>query len=116
MLHIRYGEVQKDLVNLQTLLENSLKEGRLEIAKVNHECEKFQKAVAKHPALEEASYVVFSKYMMQYHTSEMFVFLDKTGNVVDTACGKEFWLHGMIRECTVLEDEVNNQSGYLHAS
>jgi hypothetical protein len=116
MLHIRYGEVEHELIDLQKVLENSLKDASLDIARVNHNCEKFQKAVAKHPTLEKASYVVFSKYMLQYHSNEMFVFLDKTGNVVDTACGKEFWLHGMIKECTVLDDEINNSSSYLYAS
>lgn len=97
-------DIKTELCNLSKILCDSLVDGRLCIAKLNHDCEKFKKAKNCRESLEKAIYVIFSKDMINYHAQEMFLFIDETGDIIDTVKGNEFWLYDMIEIYTSKED------------
>lgn len=103
MRQVKYLDIKHQLTQMDHVLSESLKEKRLNIAELNHECKKFKKVLSQKPSLKDAFYVVYSKYMKEYHNEEMFVFLDKSGSTVETVHGNEFWLYDMIKECEVID-------------
>lgn len=107
MKEVKYLDIKHELTGIDEILAESLNEKRLNIAQLNHKCEKFKKIVIQKPALKTADYVVYSKLMKDHHNEEMFLFLDNNGKTVETAHGDEFWLYNMIKECEVLENEEN---------
>ena len=105
MKEIKYLDVETDLCDLQNVLCDSLVCDKLSIACVNHECDKFCEIVKKRPKLEKASYVIFSKNMLDYHDNEIFVFIDEHGSTVDFVSGRDFWLYDMIDRCEIIHED-----------
>lgn len=106
MQHIKYIDVAHQLTHIDEIIAQSLKDKRLNIAELNSKCEKFKTVLQKRPSLKDARYVVYSKYMTEHHDEEMFLFLNKKGDTVDTVHGNEFWLYGMINLCDTIEDNI----------
>ncbi len=101
--HVKFENLEEELVHLQTVLKNSLQKEILTIKELNKEGEKFKGIVQKLPALQDAIYVVFSSYMCQdYHENESFIFIDATGKNVCTISGREMDLYDMIKDCEKL--------------
>jgi len=98
--HVKFENLEEELVNLQEVLKNSLQNEVLEIRKVDKSCDKFQKIMHKFCNLDAAEYVIFSKYMSnEYHDFETFIFLDSTGKSICNLSGRDLDLHNMIKEC-----------------
>lgn len=101
--HVKFENLEEELVDLQDVLKNSLQNEVLEIRKVDKSCDKFQKVMNQFCDLSAAEYVVFSKFMpKEYHTLETFIFLDATGKTLCNLSGRELDLYNMIKECNNL--------------
>ncbi len=105
--HVKYENLEEELVNLQEVLKNSLQNDILEIRKVDKSCENFNKIMTKFCDLDKAEYVVFSKFMpKEYHDFETFLFLDSTGRTICNLLGKDIDLYNMVKECNnLIEDK-----------
>lgn len=99
----KFKNLEVELVDLQTILKNSLQNDVLEIKSINHECEKFQETSENFPQMKDAAYVIYSKFMTKkFHESESFVFIDGTGKTVCTLSGRDINLYDMITTCANL--------------
>ena len=99
----KYENLEKELVNLPNVLKNSLQKEILAIKELDRDCQKFKKIVSSITAMEDATYVIFSSYMCEnYHESEVFMFVNSTGEVVCNISGREIDLYDMIQDCKVL--------------
>jgi len=101
--HVKFENLEEELVNLQDVLKNSLQNEVLEIRKVDKTCEKFQNIMHQFCNLDAAEYVIFSKFMpKEYHELETFIFLDATGKTICNLSGRDLDLYNMIKECNNL--------------
>jgi len=101
--HVKFENIQDELVDLQTVFLDSIQKDILTIKQLNKESEKFKKVVAHKEALKDAMYVIFSVHMCKdYHNLEKFVFVDATGKLVCEVSGTEMYLYDMIKDCDKL--------------
>ncbi len=99
----KFENLEEELLNLPTVLKNSLQKDILTIKQLNKEGEKFAYVSKNLCDLSGAEYVIFSKYMNQnYHESETFIFVDSTGRQVCTLSGRDIDLYNMIKKCDKL--------------
>jgi hypothetical protein len=96
----RYKNLHEELPKLQEVLLHSIQSDILEIRKIDKACDKFAKVIAKRPALKDAEYVIYSKYVKKSeHRFEKFVFVDPNGSMVGHVSGQEIELYGMVGQC-----------------
>lgn len=101
--HVKFENLEEELVDLQEVLKNSLQNEVLEIRKVDKSCDKFQNMMNQFCNLDASEYVIFSKFMpKEYHELETFIFLDSTGKTVCNLSGRDLDLYNMIKECNNL--------------
>ncbi len=101
--HLKFENLENELVDLQEVLKNSLQNEVLAIKKIDKNCEKFKNAVDSFCDLDLAEYVIFSKFMgKEYHNLETFIFVDGTGKNVCNLSGREIELYNMIKDCNNL--------------
>ena len=102
----KFVNLEEELVNLADVLKNSLQKEILTIKKIDKEGKKFKSIVDKFCNLHDADYVIFSVYMCKdYHESETFIFIDKTGKEICTVSGRELDLYDMIKNCDNLREK-----------
>lgn len=100
---VKYENIEHELTNLDDVLKKSLQDDVLEIKKLVKSCDKFKDASKNISNLDDAEYVIYSKYMSKdVHEFEFFIFIDKTGKNVSFASGLELELYDMIEECNNL--------------
>jgi len=100
---VKFENFEEELCDLQEVLKNSIKSEVLTIRSLNKEGGKFKSIVNKFDKLDQAEYVIFSKYMCKdYHESEKFIFVDRKGKTVCTISGRELDLYDMIKKCDKL--------------
>jgi len=98
--HIKFANLEEELVDLPEVLKNSLQNEVLEIKKIDKSCEKFKNVADDFSDLDSAEYVIFSKFMSkEYHNLETFIFVDSTGKSVCNLSGREIELYNMIKDC-----------------
>ena len=98
--NLKFQNLEEELVDLQDVLKNSLQNDVLTIKQLDKNGEKFKYVSENIRDLSDTEYVVFSSYMCQnYHKSESFIFVDKTGKTVCTISGREMDLYDMIKDC-----------------
>jgi hypothetical protein len=96
----RYKNIHEELPKLQEVLLHSIQSDILEIKKIDKGCDKFSKVMVHKPALQDAEYVIFSKYVKKSeHRFEKFVFVDAEGKMLGHISGQEIELYGMIGAC-----------------
>ncbi len=99
---LKYSNIKEELPKLSDVLLNTIQSDVLEIKNINKECEKYLQACSKIPKLNEAIYVVYSKYIDKVnHQYEKFIFLGKDGEELFDVSGTEMELYGML-SCTNL--------------
>ncbi|MFA6136965.1 MAG: hypothetical protein WC667_02650 [Sulfurimonas sp.] len=95
----KYENLESELTNLQDVLKESLQNDILQIKRLIKNSEKFKHVSDDICDLADAEYVVYSKYMTkELHDSEYYIFIDKKGNTVCRASGKELSLYNMIED------------------
>ncbi|WP_415398051.1 hypothetical protein [Sulfurimonas sp. CS5] len=103
---IKFENLEEELVDLTDILKNSLQSEVLSIKKLLKSCDKFKRISKVVPELEEAKYVIFSKYMnKKFHDSEAFIFVDATGKNVCSLSGRDIDLYDMIMDCENLVEK-----------
>ena len=99
----KYENIETELPKLQKVLLDAIQSDFLEIKGVNKECEKYLKACDEIPELQNAHFVVYSKYIKKSdHRYEKFIFLDKEGHEVCVVNGQEMALYGLLEPCMSL--------------
>jgi len=105
----KFENLDKELCDLQDILKNSIQNEVLTIKSINKEGKKFKSIVNKFDNLDQAEYVIFSSYMdKNYHESETFIFVDKTGKRVCVVSGRELDLYDMIKNCDKLIESAKS--------
>ncbi len=108
----KYSNLHEVLPELLPVLKESVQSDLLEIRKVDHTSEKSQSLKADFPVLEEAVYVIFSKFIKKSeHPHETFIFLDEKGKSIAHISGRELALYGIIKPCdefAITQDYVYN--------
>lgn len=100
---MKYSNIEDELPKLPKVLLNTIQSDVLEIKSINKTCIKCLEACSKIPELEDAYYVVFSKYIdKENHKYEKFIFLAKDGEELFNVSGVEMDLYGLIT-CTQLD-------------
>ncbi|EDZ61566.1 hypothetical protein SMGD1_2189 [Sulfurimonas gotlandica GD1] len=103
---IKFENLEEELVDLTDVLKNSLQSEVLSIKKLVKSCDKFKKISKTICNLDEAEYVIFSKYMTkQFHQSESYIFVDATGKNVCNVSGRDIDLYDMIMDCENLVEK-----------
>lgn len=103
--HKKFENLEEELVDLQDVLKNSLQKEILDIKQLSKESKKFQDVSQKFPLLQNAEYVIFSKYMCKdFHESESFIFIDERGHTVCTLTGRDLELYEMLQDCQKLKE------------
>ncbi|MDD5716898.1 MAG: hypothetical protein PHW64_03770 [Sulfuricurvum sp.] len=109
----KYANLHEVMPNLIPVLRDAIQTEFLEIKKINRECEKYIASCTHFPELVNAEYVIFSHHIKKNeHKYEMFVFIDKEGNIVRHVTGAEMELYGLLDSCTNLhisEEYVEKQ-------
>ena len=101
----KFENLEEELIDLQDVLKNSLQKEVLDIKQINKESEKFQDVSRKFPLLEAVEYVVYSKFISkEFHDSESFIFINKTGKTVCTLTGRDLDLYEMLQKCEKLRE------------
>lgn len=99
----KYDNLKDVIPKLQSVLIEAIQSEFLEIKKINKECEKFITLSSQINELQRAEYVIFSQHIKKNeHKNEMFVFIDKEGNIVRHVSGREMELYGLIEPCADL--------------
>ncbi|PHS57974.1 MAG: hypothetical protein COB17_04555 [Sulfurimonas sp.] len=99
---VKYANIQKELPKLPELLLNTIQSDVLEIKSVEKTCAKYTDACKKIPALRNAYFVVYSKYIQKSdHKYEKFIFLDEEGAEICNVAGVDMELYGLL-SCTNL--------------
>ena len=99
---------------LPTVLLNTIQSDVLEIKKVNKTCEKYLKACSKIPKINDACYVVYSKYIKKRdHQYEKFIFLDKDGVEIFDVSGSKMELYGLL-SCNNLSLSEEYEASLAH--
>ena len=97
---IKYENLQKELPKLQKVLLNTIQSEFLEIKSLEKACKKYLTACEEIPALADAEYVVYSKFMEKSnHLYEKFIFLDYEGAELCSVSGSEMELYGLLHSC-----------------
>ena len=113
----KYDNLKEVIPNLMPVLRDAIQSEFLEIKKVNKECEKYIASCTHIPELTHAEYVIFSHHIKKNeHKYEMFVFIDKEGNVVRHVSGVEMELYGLLGACIDLHisDEFVEKQTFCH--
>ena len=98
--HLKFANLEDELIDLSEVLKNSLQNEVLAIKKLDKNCDKFQHMSTTVCDLQKAEYVIFSKFMSkEFHHVETFVFIDVRGNIVCNLSGREIDLYNMIKDC-----------------
>lgn len=98
----KYENISQELPKLPKVLLNTIQSDVLEIKSVDKACEKYIEACKKIPDLQNAHYVVFSKYIdKENHSYEKFIFLGEEGEELFDVSGAEMELYGLL-SCTSL--------------
>lgn len=98
--HVKFENLEEEFVDLPQVFKNSLQNEVLEIKKLNKESEKFKHVSQDICNIDEAEYVIYSKYMgREYHEHETFIFVNHTGKMVCNLSGREVYLYNMIADC-----------------
>lgn len=116
MNHIqKYENIETELPELQKILLDAIQSDFLEIKGVNKECEKYLKACEEIPELQNAHFVVYSKYIKKSdHRYEKFIFLDTKGKEVCTVNGQEMALYGLLGPCMNLSLSKEYEAAFSH--
>lgn len=97
---IKYENLQSELPKLPPVLLNTIQSECLEIRSLEKDCQKYVQASSNIPALADAYYVVYSKYITkENHKYEKFIFLDEDGAEVCDVSGSEMELYGILHAC-----------------
>ena len=97
---LKYENLEKELPKLQKVLLNTIQSEFLEIRSIAKACKKYLNACEEIPALADAEYVVYSKFMDKAnHPYEKFIFLDKDGAELCNVSGSEMELYGLLSSC-----------------
>lgn len=111
--HVKFENLEDEFVDLPDVFKNSLQNEVLEIKKLNKESEKFKHVCKDICNIDEAEYVIFSKYMdKDYHDLETFIFVNHTGEMVCNLSGRELDLYNMIVECDNLVETQDYASSH----
>jgi hypothetical protein len=103
--HKKFENLEEELTELQDVLKNSLQKEILDIKQLDKESQKFQDVSQKFPLLQDAQYVIYSKFMCKdFHESESFIFINKKGHTVCTLTGRDLELYEMIKKCENLKE------------
>ena len=95
---LKYSNIENELPNLADVLKNALQTDFLHICLINKECDKYVKESKICSPLQEATYVVYSPHIKkENHEHELFVFLDKTGNITCHVGGQHLELYGLLK-------------------
>ncbi len=98
--HLKFENLESELVDLPAVFKNSLQNEILAIKKLDKTCEKFKHIASSICNINDAQYVIFSKFMSKdYHESETFIFVNHTGKMVCNLSGREIDLYNMIKDC-----------------
>lgn len=98
----KYSNIQEELPKLPQVLLNTIQSDVLEIKSVDKACKKYIEACVKIPELQNAHYVVFSKYIdKENHSYEKFIFLGREGEELFDVSGAQMELYGLL-SCTSL--------------
>lgn len=98
--YVKFENLEDEFVNLPAVFKNSLQNEVLEIKKLNKESEKFKRLSTGECNINDAEYVIFSKYMgKEFHEQETFIFVDHTGKMICNLSGRELDLYNMIVDC-----------------
>lgn len=110
----KYDNLKDVMPNLMPVLRDAIQSEFLEIKKINRECEKYIASCTHFPELKHAEYVIFSQHIKKNeHKYEMFVFIDKEGNIVRHISGADMELYGLLDSCTNLhisEEYIEKQT------
>ncbi len=108
----KYADIQKELPKLPKVLLNTIQSDVLEINRIEKTCEKYEDACSKIPALNDAHFVVYSKYIQKAdHKFEKFIFLDKDGAEICDVSGVDMELYGLL-SCTNLSFSEEYEAKY----
>lgn len=103
--HKKFENLEEELISLTDVLKNSLQKEVLDIKQLNKESKKFHDVSKKFPILENAEYVIYSRFMCDdFHESESFIFVDDKGSTVCTLTGRDLDLYEMIQTCEKLKE------------
>ena len=96
----KYSNLHEILPELLPVLQESVQSEILEIRKIDKESKKFKMVHERFPILEDAVYVIYSKFIKKCeHEHETFIFLDEKGKSISHISGRELTLHGIIKPC-----------------
>lgn len=99
----KYENIGKELPKLPKVLLNTIQSDVLEIKSVDKTCAKYVETCKKIPELQNAYYVVFSKYIdKENHSYEKFIFLTKEGEELFDVSGAQMELYGLL-SCETLD-------------
>ena len=109
--HVKFENLESELVNLAEVFKNSLQNEVLTIKKLDKTSEKYKDITNSICDIDKAKYVIFSKYMCgEYHESETFIFINDTGEMVCNLSGRELELYNMITDCdNLIEKQEYNK-------
>lgn len=94
---LKYENINEELPKLPEILLNTIQADILEIKKIDKCCKRFNEAMQKVPRLQDAEYVVFSKYIgKENHPYEKFIFLSKEGDEIFDASGTQIELYQLL--------------------
>jgi len=97
----KYVNLHEVVPKLPNVLLNSIQTDCLEIREINTASPKFQSIIEQFEALNEAKYVIYSKYIKKCeHHHEMFIFLNHEGVAVKHISGRDLALYGIIKPCS----------------
>lgn len=100
----KYKNIDERFPELVEVLKNSIQSEILEIKHIDRSCEKYKRLCQEFAELNDAEFVVFSKYIKKDdHKHEMFAFVDDKGKIVCHLSGRELELYGMLEGCYDLE-------------
>ena len=104
---LKYSNIENELPDLVDVLKDALQTDFLQIRLLDKECEKYARECDQCTSLKDAVYVVYSPHIKKEdHQHELFVFLDKTGNIVCHVGGQEMELYGLLKPtCNLLMSE-----------
>lgn len=115
MQHIvKYENLQELVPDLLPVLQESIQNDLLEIRRINSSAEKFQAVLERFPELQDATYVIYSKYIKKCdHHHETFIFVTQQGASIRHIHGRDLALYGIIKPCeefAITQEYVHNGS------
>jgi len=111
----KYTNLKEKLPDLQQVLLDAIQTEFLEVQSIDRTCEKYLATCEKVPALNDAYWVVYSKYIKKSdHRYEKFIFLNETGKEVCTVSGQDMELYGLLSSCMSLELSKEYEAALAH--